>query len=202
MKWLRLSAQCLDEIEARYALVGGLAVGVRVEPRFTRDVDLAIDVKTDADAEAVAAHLIHSGFRLLAEMDHTVSNRIATLRMLPPGVDPPVGDEDPSLLVDLRFSTSGIEAEVVAGAERRMVQVGLVVPVARAEHLIAMKTVSVCDARRQDEVDLHHLLERASPRQVDAARRLIDLVIARGLHRQRDLHATLNHFLARAKRDR
>ncbi len=202
MKWLRRSAECLDEIGARYALVGGLAIGVRVEPRFTRDVDLAIAVDSDADAEAVAGHLIHSGFRLMMELDHTDTNRIATLRMLPPGIAVPSQDGDAPLLVDLLFTTSGIEPEVVAGAERRKVQEGLVVPVAKMEHLIAMKVVSVRDERPQDEVDLRQLLRRSSPQQVQAAKQLIDLVIARGLHRNRDLHATLNHFLSRSKKDR
>jgi hypothetical protein len=35
------------------ALVGGLAVSVRTEPRFTRDADLAVAVTDDADAEAL-----------------------------------------------------------------------------------------------------------------------------------------------------
>ena len=37
----------------RFALVGGLAVGVRGEPRMTRDVDLAVAVADDAGAEDV-----------------------------------------------------------------------------------------------------------------------------------------------------
>ena len=34
-------------------LVGGLAVSVRCDPRFTRDVDLAIALQNDTQAEAL-----------------------------------------------------------------------------------------------------------------------------------------------------
>ena len=33
------------------AVVGGIAVSVRTEPRFTRDIDFAVAVESDADAE-------------------------------------------------------------------------------------------------------------------------------------------------------
>ena len=36
----------------RFSLVGGLAVSVRAEVRFTRDVDLAVAVENDAEAES------------------------------------------------------------------------------------------------------------------------------------------------------
>ena len=36
----------------RFALIGGLAVSARTEPRFTRDADLAVAVTSDAEAEA------------------------------------------------------------------------------------------------------------------------------------------------------
>jgi hypothetical protein len=36
-----------------FALVGGLAVSVRTEPRFTRDADRAVAVTSDAEAEAL-----------------------------------------------------------------------------------------------------------------------------------------------------
>ena len=36
---------------ARFAVIGGFAVSVRTEPRFTRDLDLALAVGSDAEAE-------------------------------------------------------------------------------------------------------------------------------------------------------
>jgi hypothetical protein len=41
----------LRELGARWALVGGLAVSARAEPRTTRDIDVAIVVGSDSEAE-------------------------------------------------------------------------------------------------------------------------------------------------------
>ncbi len=38
--------------EVGFALVGGLAVSARSEPRFTRDIDLAVAVDGDQQAES------------------------------------------------------------------------------------------------------------------------------------------------------
>ena len=40
-----------------FAIVGGLAVSVRSRPRFTQDIDLAVAVSSDAEAEAVVLRL-------------------------------------------------------------------------------------------------------------------------------------------------
>jgi len=45
---LREIALTLPRCGVRFALVGGLAVSIRGEVRFTRDVDVAIDVEDDA----------------------------------------------------------------------------------------------------------------------------------------------------------
>lgn len=52
----------LAESGVRAALVGGLAVSVRTEPRFTRDIDLAVAVADDAEAESVVARLRRRGW--------------------------------------------------------------------------------------------------------------------------------------------
>lgn len=44
---IRLVADALRELDRRWALVGGLAVSARAEPRFTRDIDLAVVVEDD-----------------------------------------------------------------------------------------------------------------------------------------------------------
>jgi hypothetical protein len=41
----------LRHVGARWALVGALAVGIRSEPRFTRDIDIAVAVESDGEAE-------------------------------------------------------------------------------------------------------------------------------------------------------
>jgi len=60
------------------ALVGGLAVSARAEPRLTRDVEVAVAVAGDAEAEPLMQ----------------------------------------ALVAELFFASSGIEAIVVAEAER------------------------------------------------------------------------------------
>jgi hypothetical protein len=41
---------------ASWALIGGLAVSVRAEPRTTRDLDVALSVSGDPEAESPGAH--------------------------------------------------------------------------------------------------------------------------------------------------
>jgi hypothetical protein len=61
---LRRTAGVLDRHRQPWAPVGGLAVSVRSEPRFTKDIDVAAAVKDDAAAEALVSSLVVSGFRL------------------------------------------------------------------------------------------------------------------------------------------
>jgi hypothetical protein len=51
------AATDLSEFGARFALVGGLAVSAWGEPRYTRDVDLAVGVDGDEEAEQVIREL-------------------------------------------------------------------------------------------------------------------------------------------------
>ena len=53
----RISLVLTNQQQA-WALVGGLAVSVRTEPRFTRDLDLAVAVANDTEAEGLV-HRLH-----------------------------------------------------------------------------------------------------------------------------------------------
>ncbi|MCK6551640.1 nucleotidyl transferase AbiEii/AbiGii toxin family protein [Myxococcota bacterium] len=53
-------AALLRRLHQPFALVGGLAVSVRSEVRFTRDVDLAISVSSDAEVERLVFDLASS----------------------------------------------------------------------------------------------------------------------------------------------
>jgi len=48
----------LTRLGVPHALVGGLAISIRAEVRFTRDVDLAIAVEPPGVAVAMAEHLL------------------------------------------------------------------------------------------------------------------------------------------------
>ena len=48
---LRYALGILEGGHRAFALIGGLAVSARSEPRFTRDADFAVSVGSDAEAE-------------------------------------------------------------------------------------------------------------------------------------------------------
>lgn len=164
-----------------FALVGGMAVSVRTEPRFTRDADLAVATATDADAEALVLLLRSLGYAVSSIVEQEAVGRLATVRLaLESGERVPV--------VDLLFASSGIEPEIVAAAEVLELLPGLPVPVARIGHLIALKVLSRDDIRRpQDLVDLRSLLRVATAEEQQRARHALTLIAARGYHRGRDL---------------
>jgi hypothetical protein len=57
---VRDAGEALEALGFEWALVGGLAVSARAEPRFTRDVDLAVSVVADRQAEALIRELPQS----------------------------------------------------------------------------------------------------------------------------------------------
>ena len=165
------------------ALVGGFAVSVRTEPRFTRDIDLVVAASDDAEAEAFVGALIADGHELLATVEHEAVGRPATARLRL---------SDGSLL-DLLFASSGIESEIAAAAEELEVLPGLFVPVITLAHLIAVKVLARDDrGRPQDVADLRLLLRAASPDDVSAAHAALRLIAERGFHRGRDLTKDLD----------
>jgi hypothetical protein len=171
----------LTEIRLSFALVGGLAVSARTEPRFTRDADLAVAVATDAEAEALIHELRARDYRIEAIVEQEAVGRLATARLTPStALRTPV--------IDLLFASSGIEAEVVAEAESIELLPTLTMGVARTGHLIALKVLSRDDIRRpQDLVDLRALLRVASRDELQRARDALALILDRGYHRGRDL---------------
>ena len=62
-------------------------MSVRTEPRFTRDVDVAVVVDDDQAAERLVRLLIDRGYRLDAIVEQDSVGRLATARMISPGAD-------------------------------------------------------------------------------------------------------------------
>ncbi|MPZ17204.1 MAG: hypothetical protein GEV06_04730 [Luteitalea sp.] len=184
-------AEVLNELHHAWALIGGLAVSVRVEPRTTRDVDIAVAVADDAAAESLIHDLVLRGYQVHAALEQRTSGRLATIRLTPYGQDPEAG-----IVVDLLFASSGIESEVVAAAEEIEIQQGLTVPVARAGHLVAMKLLSASPQRPDDARDLIFLLRDISPAELRRARDAIALVEQRRYNRGTSLGALLDDILA------
>jgi predicted nucleotidyltransferase len=174
----------------RLALIGGLAVSARTEPRFTRDVDLAVAVPDDRAAEALVQRFVAEGYRTLALVEQEKTHRLATVRLVLPGHDAR------GIVADVLFASSGIEPEVVADAEPLRVFPTIVLPVARVGHLIALKLLSRDDAMRpQDHVDLRALFDVADDVEIERARAAVALIAARGFSRGRDLAAMLQAWL-------
>lgn len=176
----------LDGQRSAWALVGGLAVSARTEPRTTRDVDVAVMVPDDAAAEAMIWSLTRAGYAVAGAVEQTDTRRLATVRLHPPSSDAS------GVIVDLLFASSGIEPELVGRATRLEIVAGLELPVASVGDLIALKVLSRDDDRRpQDAVDLRALCRAASDADIAVARDALALVTTRGFNRGRDLDALL-----------
>jgi hypothetical protein len=183
----------LDRLRRQWALIGGLAVSARTEPRFTRDADIAVATSDDRDAEALVHALQAAGYRAVAAVEQEATGRLATMRLVPPG------ETDTGAVVDLLFASSGVEHEIAAAAEVLEVMPGLRVPVASTGHLIALKVLARDDRSRPfDRADLLALLRRANSTVLDEARRALALIEVRGCHRGRDLRADLDRIVAEA----
>lgn len=184
---LRRIVSDLRELGRRFALVGGLAVSARTEPRLTRDADLAVLVADDRDAETLVRDLQERGWRVVAAIEQDAVRRLATVRLSLAGHDAR------GTVVDLLFASSGIEPELVAAADAIEAVPGFGVPVARLGHLIALKVLARDDRTRpHDRVDLAALLSRADATALGEARMSLALITRRGFHRGRDLLAALD----------
>jgi hypothetical protein len=185
----------IDEFEAsgtRFALVGGLAVSVRTEPRFTRDVDVAVAVPSDREAEALIRRLMDHGWKVLAQAEHEPTGRLATVRLSPP----PSEQVAEGVVVDLLFASSGLEQELVAGAQTLEVFEGLAVPVATLAHLLALKILAHDERTRpQDRIDARALLTAAAPGDLEEARAALERIEERGFHRGKDLVTELDELI-------
>ena len=184
---LRGVAVALNDRHIPWALVGGLAVSIRVEPRFTRDIDIAVAVADDAAAEALVADFTAAGYALLLSLEPRALGRLATVRLLPPR-EPVEG-----VVVDLLFASSGLEAEICRDADALAIVPGLTVPVAKAGHLVAMKVLSMAEYRPQDAVDLAALLSTLDDADRALARRAAGRIEEVGANRGKSLSAELEH---------
>lgn len=185
---------------ANWAVIGGLAVSARAEPRTTRDLDVAISVSGDSEADQVVRFFLRRGYQVEEQLEQEATGRLATMRLRVPG------EESAGVVADLLFASSGIEPEVVAAAEALEIMAGLFLPVARTGHLLALKVLALDlehpERRPQDLGDIKELLRVADAEEVQRARDALELVTRRGYERSRDdrprnLRAELEDLLRR-----
>lgn len=179
----------LRALQLSWALVGGMAVSVRARPRTTEDIDIAIAVSGDREAEKVALSFRRLGYPYLPEhaLEQKDVGRLATVRLSFPG------GEEKGVVLDLLFASSGIEPEIVEAASREEVLPGVVIPVARTGHLVALKVLA---GRALDVRDARWLWEAADEGERQRARDSLAVITLRRFNRGKDLAAELARMLA------
>ena len=164
-------------------------MSARTEPRFTRDVDLAVAAADDSDAESLVHDLAALGYRIVATVEQEGKGRLAAVRLLSPG------EKETGVVVDLLFASSGIEPDLVTSAEPLEVFPGVVVPVARLGHLLALKALSTDPRRPQDAVDIAALLRAANAEDCRLAQQAASWIDERGFGRGKNVRAELDGLL-------
>jgi predicted nucleotidyltransferase len=180
-------AKRLDSLGTHWAVIGGIAVSSRSEPRFTRDIDIAVSVQSDDEAEKITLDFRQSGMGILAMIEQEAKERLATVRLNV--------DANSEVITDLMFSSSGIEPEIVKAAKVIKVFTNTYAPVAQIGHLIALKVLSKNEETRpQDLTDLRHLLLVANEVERSRAREAVKLITERGYNRDKDLTGELERL--------
>ncbi len=141
-RYLREFIQSLDAHAVRYLVVGGYAVAFHGEPRYTKDLDVWIELNPDNAARLVAA-LDEFGFgslNLRAE-DFLVPDQIIQLGY-------------PPNRIDLLMSLLGVDFETCYAARVETVMDGIAVNFIDLENLKKNKKAT---GRLQDRADLENL---------------------------------------------
>jgi predicted nucleotidyltransferase len=191
-EYVKTVTQHLRGLGVEFAVVGGIAVSLRTIERFTKDVDFAVSVEGDREAQSVVESLRVAGFRIAMFLERDEDGRLATVRLKSGG--------EVEVFVDLLFATSGIENEIIADATPIEVFPGFVVKLASIPALIAMKLLSAdWDTRPQDVIDLGYLIKSATQDEIARASMLIDLITERGFNRNKELQKDLDGYIEQFK---
>ncbi len=180
----------LHQQQHAYALIGGLAVSFRAIERLTKDVDLAVVVENDQQAENIVRELCSLGYDIQTLLEQTKHGRIATVRL--------IKRDQGSVFVDLLFSSSGVEPEIAEEAEPIQIFPELSVMTASLPALLALKVLAADSEKRpQDEIDIKHLLKEATENEIRRATELLSLIDQRGYQRGKNLKADFARFQVR-----
>ena len=113
-------ARALEGADVRYALIGGVAVGILSgAPRATADVDLAVDSRASRDV--VRAALQRAGFQFVGEFAHSLNFRHGSGEPVQlatdPAFDPMILRAEPFVLEDTGVPLVA-RADLIAMKER------------------------------------------------------------------------------------
>ena len=135
----------------RHALIGGVAVGVWVEPRATKDIDFVVGAKL-GDVEAVLHAARNAGFSVDAEeverLKHSYMTRVWASDA-----------EGEPFMIDLLLDEHPFYGSLLARGRQQLVD-GKTVSIASVEDLVLMKVLA---ARPRDIADVSHLIETHGP---------------------------------------
>lgn len=173
-------------------MVGGIAVSLRTLERFTKDIDIAISVESSSAAELLVNSLKNAGFLIAYYLEKEEDGSLMTVRLTTGG--------EVELFIDLLFTTSGIEPEVIADATEMEPFPAIKVKLATTPSLIAMKVLSAdWKTRPQDVLDIQQLLDIADSDDLARSRQLLDLITERGYNRNKDLQKDLDGYIEQFK---
>ena len=193
---LRRAADCLCALGRGFALVGGLGVSARGAVRFTRDIDFAVTVGSDEEAESLVRDLRAAGYEIAAIVEDEDTGRLSTVRLR----------SRARILIDILTASSGVEREIVEregarAAPPRVVIEGVgALPVAAVEDLLATKILAMSERRPQDAIDAGALIDTWPELDVSQVRERLTLIRERGFDRGEDLEQKLARVLAAAGR--
>lgn len=138
---LELIASVFESAGLPYALIGGHAVNVWLEPRFTADVDLTVAADPAALARARVG-LEAAGYAIAAEEGANLPSGPDFVRFTRGPDDPPI---------ELQAAKTRLQNELIARARRDAVSIATATP----EDLILLKLIA---HRPKDLADLAGLL--------------------------------------------
>lgn len=174
-----------------FALVGGLAVSIRGEVRFTRDVDLALAV-SEAELESLVRDLRAARYVVHSLVEHETAKRTATVRLV----------TRDAIHIDLLAASSGIEGEIVQRATPIDIPSVGTIPVATVEDLVVTKVLAMSDRRRRDFDDAVALFLANRGVDLHGIRESLAEITRRGFHREQDLEAKLATVLSAVDAER
>jgi len=137
-------AQCLDENEIPYMVIGGQAVLLYGTPRLTRDIDITLGVDTDKflPVERICNQL---GLRILPENPQDFAAETKVL---------PAEEPNSRIRVDFIFSFTPYETQAI-NRTKEVLMDGYPVRFASCEDVIIHKMIA---ARAVDEEDVKNIL--------------------------------------------
>jgi hypothetical protein len=139
-------AVLLEREAVPFALIGGIAVALRGEPRFTVDVDLVIGVDVDRALALLDSALGSPFLPLFGGVEEIVRSAFIL----------PLRHRDTGVKVDLALGLTGFELELLRRAQTMDVG-GVSFPVATAEDLLLLKIIA---ERPRDIDDAKGIVER------------------------------------------